>query len=162
MTRPKLGRYPVSSFGPELMELLIRGSKEEVRVPCESMKQMKFLQMRIQMLRGAMAREKHAQYPLATRARTTVTWNTEKHPSRKGKQFPMDAEDCVLIIRPNDSQFAEILEKAGIKPSQGAADVLNDLPLPESSIDTSLLHAPEPDSETTDVPDLDPYAKFKG
>lgn len=159
MTRPKPGRYPVSSFGPELMELLIRGSKEEVRVPCDSMKQMKFLQMRIQTLRGAMAKERHPQYAIATRARVTCEWNFKKHPSRKGLQFPPEAEECVLVIRPQDSQFSEILAKAGITVSDGASTVLDELPLPDTPSDPSTQIAVETPSD--DEPTTDPYERFK-
>lgn len=159
MTRPKIGRYPVSSFGPELMELLIQGSQRRVEIPCENMKQMKHLQMRIHTLRGAMARERHPQYALATRARTSCTWDHEKFPGR----FPKNATNCVLVIAPNDSQFSDILAKAGITPSQGAKDVLEDLALPDVPTDPSIQSATETPTTTNDdsTPTIDPYARFK-
>ena len=160
MTRPRPGRYPVSSFGPELMELLIQGSTREVRVPCESMKQMKFLQMRIQTLRGAMAKEKHPQYAIATRARVSCTWDFEHFPSTKNQRFPPHAKGCVLIIRPQDSQFTSILAAAGIEVSKAATDVLRDDLLPSTPSDPSLQPSEPPADDSTDAPSS-PYERFK-
>lgn len=149
MTRPKLGRSPVSSFGPELMELLIQGSQKRLEIPCDSMAQMKFLQMRIHALRGAMNKENHPNYQMATKARTSCTWDHTKFPGR----FPKDATNCVLVVAPNDSQFAGILERAGITPSAAAQDVLDTLPLPETPSDPSIQSAPEESNSN-------PYGKF--
>lgn len=142
MTRPKASRYPVSSFGPELLEVLIAGAQREVKIPFPDQRTMKHFQMRIHMLRGAMSREGHSQYLLATRARTSRTWNREK-----GKDV-----DCVLIVQPNDSQFTDILAKAGIKPSQNTHDILTETPPPPTPNDPSI--------EPTVTP-TDPYERFK-
>lgn len=146
MTRPKQSRSPVSSFGPELMEVLLRGAREEVRIPCPNARFMMNLQMRIQMLRGAMAREKHPQYTLATRARTSRSWDKTRGP---------DA-DCVLIVRPNDSQFAAVLKAAGIVPTDAAQDLLEATAAPEIPRDPSTEPTPP-----SDEPPLSPYDRFK-
>jgi len=142
MTRPS--RYPVSSFGPELLEILVRGAKDRVSIPCPNHKTMQALQMRIQMLRGAMGREKHPQYELTTRARTSRTWNREA-----GKDV-----DCVLVIQPNDFQFSDILKSAGITPSAPMRDILDDTALPDTPSDPSI--------ESTSPDKFDnPYNRFK-
>jgi len=134
MTRPKASRYPVSSFGPELLAILLKGARERVEIPCPDQRYMKYLQMRLQMLRGAMARESHPQYGLVTRARTTRQWD---HTVDKDT-------DCVLIVQPNDAQFSDALRAAGITVSDATQDLL----------------APDllPDVEPVDS---NPYAKFK-
>lgn len=142
MTRPKASRYPVSSFGPELLEVLIAGAQRRVEIPFPDQRTMKHFQMRIHMLRGAMSRENHAQYSLATRARTSRSWNREK-----GKDV-----ECVLTIQPNDSQFGDILTRAGITPSQNTRDILTETPAPPTPHDPSIEPAVTP---------TDPYERFK-
>lgn len=164
MTRPKTGRYPVSSFGPELMTLLIKASRERVEISCESMRQMKNLQMRIHMLRGAMNKEGHPQYALVTRVHTSCTWDNVKHPSTKSKQFPKDATDCKLVLYPKDSQFAAILEAAGIKLDDmtGAHQLLEEVAPPDMPADPSL--EPKKPTEEPSEPHFNPdeiYGRFK-
>ena len=147
MTRPQKSRYPVSSFGPELLATLLKGSVERVEIPCPSMRVMMALQMRIQMLRGAMARENHEQYALVTRARTSRTWDKEKDP--KGDRT------SVLVIQPNDSQFTDLIKKAGVDVTTTHRDLLEDQPAPTGvPADPST----EPPSTTTT---LNPYDRFK-
>lgn len=136
MTRSKASRYMVSSFGPELLATLLKGARERVEIPCPDQRTMQNLQMRLQMLRGAMQREKHPNYALVTRARTTRTWDADVGPNA----------NCVLVVQPNDSQFADIITKAGIHVTQNDADLLSD------TSDAPL----DPDTGP------DPYAKFKG
>ena len=165
MTRPKIGRYPVSSFGPELMALLVKASQNRVEVPCKSMNQMKSLQMRIHSLRGAMGREKHSQYGLVTRVHTSCTWDFEQFPSTKAKQFPKNATGCKLVLYPKDSQFTDILNAAGItvEDIKSVDGLLDELVAPATPIDPTI----EPGTTTT-APGEDPpsnpdeiYERFK-
>lgn len=98
------------------MALLIKGSTQEVRVPCETRQQMRALQARIHMLRGAMAREKHPQYEVVTRARTSQSW--------KLMEGTNEACDFALYVRPQDSQFSSILQKAGVTVTVEDKDLL--------------------------------------
>ena len=83
-----------------------------------------------------MFREHHPQYSLVTRARTSRTWD------------PTDKDhNCVLIVQPNDSQFADIMKNAGIVPSEHEKDILDDIDTP-----TPLAPPPEPEN---------PYDKWK-
>lgn len=144
MTRPR-SRYPVSSFGPELMAVLLKGAREEVRIPCRDAKQAQHLQARIHALRGAMNREKHPQYELSTRARTARDWKI----GEDGK-----AKDFALIIRPNDSQFADIIKAAGIEVTD-ERDLLEETAPPLTPKDPST----QPDPEPTNPRDI--YGDFK-
>lgn len=153
MPRTKESRRPVSSFGPELLELLVRGAQKEISIPCPSMKFMKNLQMRIHLLRGAMQRAKHPQYDLATRARTSCRWDFKRFPSTKHRQFPSDAEECVLVISPNDSQFTDVLKAAGITVSEASKNIMDEVDVPLAP--RNPLVEPTPDAVD------DPYRKFK-
>lgn len=140
MTRiPKeyLTRYPVSSFGPELMDILIRGARERIEIAFPDGRTMAHFQARIHALRASMRRENHSQYALATRARTSRSW-------KRGEPNT----DCVLIVQPNDAQFTSILRAAGIKASEHTKDLLDDV--------NDQPAKPEP------IDPIDPYAKFKG
>lgn len=143
MSKPsRASRYPVSSFGPELMAILVKGSTEEVRLPCPDRKTMRNLQARLHMLRGAMAREKHQMYEVVTRARTSQSWKIG------GDNKP---HDWALVVRPQDSQFADIIKKAGItvEPAD-AANLILDVPEPVAPPEPTVLAATP-----------DPYARFK-
>jgi hypothetical protein len=139
MTRPKMSRYTVNSFGPELMAVLLKGARERVEIPCPDQRTMKFIQMRLQMLRGAMYRERHPQYDLVTRARTSRTW--QKGDSDK---------NCVLVVAPNDSQFSDIFRRAGIVPTEHERDILENIDSGQQAADTA-----PPTS------DPNPYDKWK-
>lgn len=145
MTRRKVNRQPVSSFGPQLLAVLLKGARQRVEIPCPDQRTMKWLQFRIQTLRGAMDRERHPQFELACRARTSRTWPDKADPDK----------DCVLVIQPQDDQFSDILTRAGIPVDDHSRDLLDD-------------KAPSPplggefDLETEIAVAHDPYAKFKG
>lgn len=151
MTRPS--RYPVSSFGPELMAALVKGSREPITIPCPDAKTLMFLQQRIHMLRGAMGREKHPQYQLVQRARTSRLWDEPEgkrvtKPSRSATNFR-------LVIRPNDNQFADLIKQAGVVVDDSAMrDVLDDT-THDTPVDPSTTPA-EPSTEGTD-----PYGQYK-
>ena len=134
----KASRYPVSSFGPELLAILLKGATQRVTVPCPDQRTMQHLQMRLQMLRGAMGREGHPNYQLVTRARTSRDWDTD----------PLDGtqSNFRLLIQPNDSQFAKLIKDAGVVATSNDRDLLN-----EALVDLPQMEAPT----------IDPYAKFK-
>lgn len=152
MTRPS--RYPVASFGPELMAVLIRGAKERVEIPMKSHKEISWLQQRIHMLRGAMGREKHPNYTLVQRARTSRQWDDPEPPLR-GKKPSAKATNFRLIIEPNDIQFADAIRAAGVTVDSSAMrDVLED---------TDSTIPPDPSTQPTTEPPTedDAYARFK-
>jgi hypothetical protein len=123
-----------------LLAALLKGAREKVEIPCPDHRTMKWLQLRIQTLRGAMERERHPQYALVTRARTSREWN---------KAAGQDV-GCVLVISPHDDQFTSLIEKAGVKVEPHYSDLLN---IPESTLDFSI---------EKEIDLVDPYAKFKG
>lgn len=122
MTAPKT-KYPIESFGPELMAALLKGGREPVLIPFEGplgKKTAHNFQRRIHTLRRRMREENHPQYMVATRARVSLFWG-EKAAELDPKRFESLREDydgkrgAVIVIRPHDTEFASILNKAGIE-----------------------------------------------
>jgi len=155
LTRSKVSRRPVASFGPQLMALLLKGAKEEVIVPCPDRKTMNNLQMRLHMLRGAMDREKHVNYALVTRARTSRQWDEEGGA----------ASNFRLRVAPNDSVFDDMLKPLNLD-IDGALDALFEEAPPDTPSDPN---APTPTKSPLVVPSatpegealVDPYTRFK-
>lgn len=156
MTRPS--RYPVASFGPELMAALVKGAETRIEIHLETAREMQWLQQRIHMLRGAMGKEKHPNYTLAQRARTSRQWDEPEGTPRTGKPTK-SARNFRLVIEPNDVQFKSALEAAGVKiDNEAMRDVLDD-----TTTDIPTDPSVEPATEPTHVPTdgVDPYANFK-
>jgi len=142
--------YPVTSFGPELMALLIKGSQESVLVPCTDAKELQYLQMRIHMLRGAMSRERHPQLEVVQRARTSRQWKTDPDTRRQ--------YDFTLLVEPNDLRFRASIAAAGvIVDEKKMDDLLDDDAAPLTPIDPST----EPNLMDPSDAAHDPYAMFK-
>ena len=111
-TKPKRdrNRAPVSSFGPELMALLMRGAKEEVFIPLLNPSEkgmLRKLQHRLNTLRSSMFKENHPDYAIAIKCSTSLN-------------------DTGLYLRPADSQFASLLSHSTSAPPRTTA------PLPSS------------------------------
>lgn len=143
----KRSKNPVSSFGPELMAVLIKGSRETVTIPFPDARSMKYFQLRIQTLRGAMRRENHPQLSVVEIARTSRQWDLDEF----GKPT-----NFRLVVEPQDLRFRDAIKAAGIELTDIAAadDILDDTALPETPID--------PSTEPALVdPSTDPYATFK-
>ncbi len=113
---------PVSTYGPELLAALLRGSKEvfEIRLPYrEAVK----LRARIHSLRAAMKREGHAMAPVAARTRCQIRFGDAAnlpdvpfHHSHSGEPIPDDrGVPAKLIISPYDSEFRAAMESAGLR-----------------------------------------------
>lgn len=149
MTRaPRVSRFPVASFGPELLALLIAGAEKRVEVPIKTFQLLTRFQQRIHMLRSAMGREKHPNYELVQRARTSRMWDTEESTGRK--------YNFRLIVEPNDSQFAAAISEAGVTVNRTEMQgVLEETPQPPRDPSTEPSTSSNPEG-------LDPYAAFKG
>lgn len=118
---------PVSSFGPELLALLVRGAKDVVTIPCPTYRQGRRLQMRLHMLRKQLQREKHAFWEEAYRVHTSLKYKCIRDDPKR----PMKDEPAVLTLRPKDSEFAELLSQAGVQAPRLAHDPLAEF-TPES------------------------------
>lgn len=119
MTAPKT-KYPIASFGPELMALLIKGSQEKVVLTFEGehgRRKAKHLQLRIQTLRARMREERHPDYRITMRAKVSVMWGeraVKENAPVDWKEDEMGYRGALLVVRPHDSEFSDAIAKAGV------------------------------------------------
>lgn len=143
-------RYPVTSFGPELLALLLQGVNKRVEVECKTFAEMTHLQMRLHMLRSAMRREKHPHSELVQRARTSRMWD-----GGRNTRTPMS--NFRLIVEPNDARFRDMITAAGVTIDEShVEDLLDNTAPPDTPGDPSLAPSVV---EADDA--VSPYDKFK-
>src|SRR5262245_18500354 len=107
------GRYPVSSFGPEMMAALKEGAVDRVVLKFPNLKTATFFHHSLHTLRAAMRAENHPDAELVSRARASKIWG-----ARLGEGFADDfkgEKGCNVVIQPNDAQFGEAPQEAGVE-----------------------------------------------
>lgn len=148
MTVPK-SKYPLDSFGPELMQSLLRGGRERFVITFagpEGKKKAHKFQHRIHTLRSRMREENHDHYPLAARVRVSIFWGSHAVKEGAPKEWETDEHGkrgALIVIRPNDSEFDEVI--AALKsPSTPSieAEPTRELPPPDDN-----PHSPAPTLE---------------
>lgn len=125
MTKPR-SKTPIESFGAELFNALIEGSKRKIEVHTTYRDAVK-IRLRVHQLRHRMREDAHPLYPVAARTRVTITWNDdiEVLTNQKKMRFPKDINTLVIMtFAPHDSEFGDIFKKAGleIKPIDFTSD----------------------------------------
>lgn len=90
-------RNDVASFGPHLMEFLLRAGKEEVRVPFPERRLLDRYYIRVNMLRKAMRLEDHPNYQAVANIKISK-----------------DKETNTLVAVPWELEGEEYFEAAGI------------------------------------------------
>jgi hypothetical protein len=120
----KKPRLPISSFAPELMEVLKRGSRERIVMLFSSEKGGRpaatKLRSRIHQLRAAMRAEDHDDYQIVAKAYCQLFWGDKAVAQGAPPDWADDAsasKGALLIISPRDSEFTNILRGAIGKPS---------------------------------------------
>lgn len=124
MTKPKT-RYPISSFGPELMSALIKGGRKKLALKFENVddeqytgrRRAKKFQLRIYTLRGRMREENHPDFPIASRAIVSVIWGSKAIAHGAPESWREDyngKRGALVVIRPQDSEFGDVLTAAGV------------------------------------------------
>lgn len=107
MTQPK-SKYPIESFGPELMQILLKaGRGETVVLNFPHRKDARRFQQRLHMLRGRMRELKHELTDVVARARTSLRYEG-------GPEDP-----ATLTVAQYDSEFADVLKEAKIERAEG-------------------------------------------
>lgn len=115
MSTPK-SKYPIESFGPELMEVLLKAGKgETVTLEFPARKDARRFQMRLHQLRGRMRALDHPDWKIVCRARTSLKWVGGAD------------EPATLTISPYDSEFGDVLKKAGISKPVLPSDPLKEV-----------------------------------
>lgn len=134
MTRSR--KTPISSFGPEIFEALIQGSRKKFTISTTYRKAMQF-RLQIHKLRERMREENHELYPVASRTKVSIAWEPTI-PTKQGYHNSRRPEDIdapvTMTIAPRDSEFTEALVAAGI-----TIDRSHEPKLPDSTIDTPRL-----------------------
>lgn len=111
----------VESFGPEVFEALIEGSKREIILELPYKKAIAFRQ-RANSLRSAMRAAGHEKYKIVAQTTLRILWGKEagydETPEKRSSQnvrFPVSKLiPAKLIISPADNEFGEALRKAGV------------------------------------------------
>lgn len=116
-TRPK-SKFPIESFGPELMEFLLKvGRGATVTLSFPRRKDATRFRMRVHMLRQRMREADHPEYKMAAKARLSLHWENGKGPN----------DPATLVGKPFDSEFADILKTAGVGAPELKTDPLNEV-----------------------------------
>lgn len=108
---------PVASFGSEILAALMKGATGRVTLKMTYSQAIRFRQ-RIHSLREAMRRASHKQYDLCSKVRVSIEVPPDVPVHRSGRHFVPDNRqtEVRVILSPNDSEFADILAEAGIRP----------------------------------------------
>lgn len=141
MTAPKT-KFPIESFGPELMQALLEGGRNRLVIPFPGAdgagkRKAHTFQQRIHMLRQRMREERHPQYPLAARVRVSLLWGAKAAEAGAPAEWRADPKGklgAYIVIQPRDSEFNEV------------AAVLKGIREPGrvTATEAHMLRAPEP------------------
>lgn len=112
---------PVDAFGPEIMQALIEGSKRRIEIKMPIRKAVLFRQ-RTNQLRHAMRASNHPMVPVVSQTKVSILWGeaagltpVEEKKSRTNVRWPKDPNvEVKLVISPADSEFTDMLTKAGV------------------------------------------------
>ena len=111
---------PVSSFRPELLDLLLRAADgDTITLACPSYRIGRKLQMRLHQLRKQMQRENHARWRETYRVQTSLDYKWIRSP-----QHPLKDAPSTLTLRLRDTEFHTIIEGAAIAPPKLESDPL--------------------------------------
>lgn len=128
---PKPRIYPIEAFGPELLAALIRGSKERLEIPFPQYRLAFPFTRRLSQLRSQMRLQSHPLANVVARCKITIIWppDTATIVSEKRVHRPRDsASPCTVVLLPRDSEFSDVLKRAGITSDELRREVLDDLP----------------------------------
>lgn len=123
MTAPKT-KYPISSFGPELMAFLVKSGQEKVTLKFEGdrgYKEANRFRRRVHTLRQRMREENHSDYIVASRAIVSIFWGNEAIPHGAPAEWVDDFnhhKGALVIGRPHDADFGDVLKAAGVEVPQ--------------------------------------------
>lgn len=139
---------PIESFGPEVFQALIEGSKKEIRLPL-SWRKACYWRHRANALRAEMRRQNHPQYKVMSGAtlRIEIPPGTDIKKSSRNVSCPKSPEAPVfLVISPADAEFGEALRKVGVE--------IKPLELTKPNTETPSLVAPDPGPESDILSDF--------
>lgn len=134
-------RFPqIESFSPHLLNLLIAGSKGEVRVPVDSYRDGVRFQQRLSRFRKRLRVENHPMSKVVANVTVRLKWGeavglppVEEIVSKKKARSPRDRNvPAVLVVEPTDRSFEAVIQRAGL--ALDTRDLLSPEPTSGSSI----------------------------
>lgn len=137
MAKPR--KYPIESFGPEIMAALTKGSTETVVIHMPTWRAAVRFQQRLHMLRKAMRDSNHPLYPATARVSCKLEWGADAGYGvevktvivGKGNRVPENRDTKTRVtLSPRDSEFTEVLQKAGLKPDELKYDPIGEMAMP--------------------------------
>lgn len=136
---------PVESFGPEVLQALLEGSKREIvlLLPYREAVQHR---ARMNSLRAAMQRSGHEMYRIVSQTTIRVVWGEDAGldpiPEKKSStnvRVPLSKNaPAKLIISPADKKLGEALKKAGVTVPDFNPDPVPNTGSPEATTESIL------------------------
>lgn len=134
---------PIESFGAELFNALIQGSKDRFEIKDISYRDAVKFRHRCHMLRNRMREDNHSLTKVAARAKFRIEWDhsqVETLYNKKRVAYPKSPDAKVnLIIEPHDSEFREVLKAAGLDLHRRVDFDGTPSPLPDTAEPTPSL-----------------------
>ena len=124
-------RYPIESFDPRMIDLMVKGTKERVEVGPMPWRKAFRLQSRMQSLRGRMRNANHPLANLVTKVKLSLFWGERAGlaaigpASRRGHTLvPPDRDTpTILVVELKDAEFDDVFAAIGMEPVKVAATV---------------------------------------
>lgn len=143
MTAPKT-KFPIESFGPQLMDALVGGGRGRVTILFEGKdgKRMAHnFQRRVHTLRSRMREENHRDYVIAARAKVSIYWGEKAAEQDPRCKLWVDDHNghrgALIIIAPRDSEFEDVLRASGIGSAPTPVSTAHEHP-PRDDLDELL------------------------
>lgn len=138
---PRTRDRPLESFGPEVMQALLLGARQELRIPLPTYREAIQLHLRLQQLRKSMQRHGHPMWSTVARTMVRTKWGVDaglppvaEHRNARGVRRPFDTSvPAVVIVSPHDAQFLDALKAAGVDETSLRDDTLLAEPAPDPS-----------------------------
>jgi hypothetical protein len=109
---------PIESFGSELFNALVQGSKQSFVIPNIRYREAVKFRLRCHQLRNRMRIDNHPLATVVAKTRISIEWDHSKIETLYNKKrvpYPKSADSPVtLVIEPHDSEFSAALKAAGI------------------------------------------------
>ena len=151
MTSPKT-KYPIESFGPELMRALVEGGKRRLVIPFAGAggggkRLAHTFQRRIHTLRQRMREEKHKDYEIAMRAKVSLFVGNkavEEGGPQEWKEDEQGKRGALIVIAPQDAEFEGVLSAVGIHFDKVTQPIAQEPKAESPPLDDSFLDELKP------------------
>jgi hypothetical protein len=127
-------RAYIESYGPELLQALLKGSRTTVKLTTTYRRGVVF-RRRLNELRSVMREQKHPLAPVVARAKVELEYgrragraHVPERQSSRNVRYPVDPNvPAVITIKPHDSEFRDQLIAAGVPSGDLTSDPLEEI-----------------------------------